>query len=161
MSAIGIRGVAFESGIDNAQSAKPDHLVLTLTTLGMAAALVMHATLSQAFQNQLEPGQFFSESIVKPTIYYVAHTLQIALLICAGLVALCSTDFRRIERGYLSRYTFLICAALFMALRGYSANMSLTAAISLRARRLPWDWAAIARSAAAGDCILTRRRSTS
>jgi hypothetical protein len=122
MSAIGIRSFPVASRVEAEPSARPDHLVLTLTVLGMIAALVMHISLAKAVTEQLEPGQLYSDSIVKPPIYYVAHATQTLLLVWAGLAALFTINFRSIQRGYVWSFSLLIAAAIYTAVKGYSAE---------------------------------------
>src|SRR5260370_21106142 len=97
-----------------------DRIVLALTAFGMIASLVMFFTLRDAEKSQVTGDQLLSTNMVKSQLYYVAHATQLILLLSAGLVALLSTDWRTIERGYSFRLALLFGAALLMALRGYS-----------------------------------------
>jgi hypothetical protein len=97
-----------------------ERLVLTLVSLGMIASLVALVSLQQALKYQLKPDEFFSSDIVKSQLYYVAHAIEIILLIAAGLLAMISADWRAIERGYLVRFALFLGAVLLMTSRGYS-----------------------------------------
>jgi hypothetical protein len=104
----------------------PDRLALSLTVLAMIASVIVHFTLNKAAQTQLEfePYQLYSGlvSIVKPPLYYAAHTIEIVLILAAGLSAMVNTDTRSIERGYLGRLALLTAAAMLMAVRGYTSS---------------------------------------
>jgi hypothetical protein len=97
-----------------------ERLVLTLVSLGMIASLVALVSVQQALKNQLKPDEFFSSNIVKSQLYYVAHAIEISLLVPAGLLAMISADWRAIERGYLVRFALFLGAVLLMTARGYS-----------------------------------------
>jgi uncharacterized membrane protein YwzB len=101
-------------------------LALTLTVLGIIAAVIVHLTLNKAAQAQLEfePDQLYSGlvSIVKPPLYYAAHAVEIVLILAAGLAAMLTTDTRSFERGYLGRFGLLTAAAMLMAVRGYTSS---------------------------------------
>ena len=121
-TSIGIRGLAFERPAALWEQG-PDRVALALTTLGIAASLVVHFTMADALETQFEPGKLsFWGNVVKPPIYYAAHAAEIVLILAAGLVALFATNFRTIERGYLGRFGLLIAAALLMAVRGYTIS---------------------------------------
>src|SRR5207249_61862 len=60
--------------------------------------------------------------LVKPPIYYVAHGIQIALMLIAGVLTLLSTDFRKIQRDYILVLALYIGAGLLMAVRGYTVS---------------------------------------
>jgi hypothetical protein len=97
-----------------------ERLVPTLTAIGMTASLAALVSYQDALKSQFRPDQAYPD-VVKPPLFYAAYTLQIALLLAAGLAAFCSTDWRTIERGYRQRFLLLMGAALLMAARGYSS----------------------------------------
>lgn len=96
------------------------YLVQVLISLGLIAALVSAVSFQLALREQLKPSEMFSGKIVKSQTYYVAFTIQAALLSLAGIISFISTDFRSIQRGYLSKFLLLMGAALLMTARGYS-----------------------------------------
>jgi hypothetical protein len=110
-----------ESCSDSGSLTTTDRVVLTLTVSGLVAAVVMRVLFLKAIQEQLKPGELYpSPDIIKPALFYSVHAIQIVLLLAAGFVALLSTDFRTIERGYRLRFALFIGAAL-LTMKGYSA----------------------------------------
>jgi hypothetical protein len=98
-----------------------ERLVLTLTCLGMTAALVRHISFQET------RSQFAEDLVARPDIpqspvYYVAHTIQLLLLLSAGLIALFSLDIRTIKRGYALRFALLVAVSLLTTARGYSLS---------------------------------------
>jgi hypothetical protein len=99
-----------------------ERVVLTLVVLGMLASLVTFISYQQAMKYQLKSDELYSSNIVKPQLYYIAHAIEIALLLPAGLLAMILTDWRVIERGYLARFALLLGAVVLMTMRGYSLS---------------------------------------
>lgn len=97
-----------------------ERLVLVLTALGMIASLVVLLSYQEALRSQLKPDELYSPNIVKSQLYYAAYAIQIALSISAGVVALLTTDWRTVERGYLSRFALFVGVVVLMTARGYS-----------------------------------------
>ena len=98
-----------------------DRVVLALTLAGLIAALATLVLLLDSIQQQAKPGEFIPSNIIKPTIYYVAHAIQIVLLLAAALVSLMCDGLRGIERGYFWRFGLFIGAVFLMTAKGYSA----------------------------------------
>jgi hypothetical protein len=97
-----------------------ESVVLTLTALGVIASVIAFLSYREALKSQLKPDEVWSLNVVKSQSFYIAHAIQIVLLTTAGLVAFFSTDWRKIERGYLWRFGLLLCASLLMTARGYT-----------------------------------------
>src|SRR5207249_8302572 len=99
-----------------------DRVILTLLVAGMMAALVMLLILLKEIDAQLKPGEFYSPDIIKPPIYYIAHGIQITLMLSAGVLTLLSTNLRKIQRDYILIFGLYIGAALLMTARGYTVS---------------------------------------
>lgn len=97
-----------------------DHVVIALTVAGLIAALVMLVLLLESIQQQTKPGELYPSDVTKPALFYIAHAIQIVLLLGAAFVALISTDPRGIEPGYFWRFGLFMAAAVLMTARGYS-----------------------------------------
>ena len=97
-----------------------ERLVLTLVLLGMVASLVVFISYEQAIKYQQKPDELMPSNLVRSELYYVARTIEFTLLVLAGLMALLSTDWQAIERGYLWRFVLFLGAALLMMARSYS-----------------------------------------
>ena len=113
-------------------------LVLTLVLLGMVASLVVCISYEQAIKYQQKPDELIPSNLVQSQLYYVARTIEITLLVLAGLVALLSTDWQAIERGYLLRFVLLLSAALLMTTRGYSFSELLSTKLADWSGPLPF-----------------------
>ena len=99
-----------------------ERLVPVLTALGMIASVVVLLSYQEALRSQLKPDELYSPNIVKSQLYYVAYALQIALLISAGILALLTTDWRAVERGYLLRCALYVGVVALVTARGYSLS---------------------------------------
>jgi hypothetical protein len=99
-----------------------ERLVLTLMTLGMIASFVVFLSSQQATVTQTNPNELVPRNIIKSQLYYLAHAAEIILLVSAGLIALLSTDFRTVVRGYPVRFLLLLGAALLMMARSYTLS---------------------------------------
>ena len=84
-----------------------ERVILVLTMLGVCASIVALLSTINDIKNQFAPGQLYSTVIYKGTIYHVAHAAEMLFIGSAGLIAMFSTDFRAIERGYLMRLGLL------------------------------------------------------
>ena len=113
-----------------AQRTALEHLVLALLVLGMFASLVTLISNQQALKYQLKPDELYSSIIVKSQLYYVAHAIEITLLVPAGLLAMISTDWQAIEPGYLVRFALFLGAVLLMTARGYSFSELLSSKLA-------------------------------
>ena len=102
-----------------------ERLVLILTTLGMIAALVRFVSFNET-RSQYTEALLVPSNIVQSQSYYVTHSIQILLLVSAGVVALLSTNWRAVKQGYLLPFTLLFGAALLMTVRGYSLSALLS-----------------------------------
>ena len=99
-----------------------ERLVPVLTVLGMIASVVVLVSYQEALRSQLKPDELYSPNIVKSTLYYVAYALQIALLFSAGVLALLTTDWRAVERGYLLQCALFVGVVVLVTARGYSLS---------------------------------------
>jgi len=110
-----------------------ERIILILTSLAMIASLIAFLSYEDALSSQLKPDELYSSKIIKSQLYYVAYAVQIALSISAGVLALITTDWRNIERGYLLRFTLFMGAAVLMTARGYSiADLLSTKLVDVR-----------------------------
>ena len=91
-----------------------DHVVIALTVAGLIAALVMLVLLLESIQQQTKPGELYPSDVTKPALFYIAHAIQIVLLLGAAFVALISTDPRGIEPGYFWRFGLFMAAAVLI-----------------------------------------------
>src|SRR4029077_19525483 len=101
-----------------------ERLVLTLTVLGMIASVVAFMEFEDARSEITQV--IVPATVPRSSLYYAAHASQIILFMSAGLSALLSTDWRRIEPGYLARFMLFIGAAILMTARGYSFSALLS-----------------------------------
>ena len=95
-------------------------LVLTLVALGIVASMAALVSYEETISQQLKPGDIFVPDLVKSRFYYAVYGIELVLFTAAGVLALLSTEWRTIERGYLLRFAFLLGAALLMTARAYS-----------------------------------------
>ncbi len=97
-----------------------DRLVLTLLSVGLIAGLVAYISYDVVARQQLRPGEFVAAAVVKPPLYYAAHSAEIVLLTVAGLLALASANLRQMEHGITLRFMAFVGAAMLMSLRGFA-----------------------------------------
>jgi hypothetical protein len=97
------------------------HVLFTLLTLGIIASLVAVASSELTANPQPKPYEMLRD-VAKPQLYYVAHGIEITLLMSAGVIALSLADFRKIQSGYLLRFGLLLVGVFLMTMRGYTLS---------------------------------------
>lgn len=101
-----------------------ERLAVILTVLGLIASLVTFVSFEEARSQSTH--DLVPTTVARSQLYYAAHATQVLLLISAGLAALLSANWRRIEPTYLGRFVLFIGAALLMTARGYSLSQLLS-----------------------------------
>ena len=111
------------SGLGHNRSINLERLVIPFFSVGAAGSCVALYTYEQALRSLPQADKLLEGMVIdapRPPAYYIAHAIEITLLLLAGLIALIGTNPRTIERGYILKFGLFIGACLLMTARSYT-----------------------------------------
>ncbi len=97
-----------------------DRVTVACVAAGMAASFVATMSSIASTSEQFTRDYSVGVNVAQSATYYAAHSAQVLLITVAGVLALISTDFRKINGGYLAACILFLAAAIQMTARGYS-----------------------------------------